>query len=142
MESRLEKCSFAAKSRLKKCNMLKRKIETVLQDWKKNPSRKPLFIKGVRQCGKTFSVLRFAEENYAHNVYIDFYEMEEAKAAFRGSKKVDDIVMYLTAMIPGVTSVPGETFLILDELQEWQDALTATKFFMTDGGYDVICTGF
>lgn len=52
--------------------MLKRKIETVLQDWKKNPSRKPLVIKGVRQCGKTFSVLRFAEENYAHNVYIDF----------------------------------------------------------------------
>ena len=66
------------KSRLKKCNMLKRKIETVLQDWKKNPSRKP--------------VQRFAEENYAYNVYIDFYEMEEAKAAFRGSKKVDDIV--------------------------------------------------
>ena len=80
------------KSRLKKCNMLKRKIETVLQDWKKNPSRKPLVIKGIRQCGKTFSVQRFAKENYAHNVYIDFYEMEEAKAAFRGSKKVDDIV--------------------------------------------------
>lgn len=33
------------KSRLEKCNMLKRKIETVLQDWKKNPSRKPLVIK-------------------------------------------------------------------------------------------------
>ena len=97
--------------------MLKRKIETVLQDWKKNPSRKPLVIKGVRQCGKTFSVQRFAEENYAYNVYIDFYEMEEAKAAFRGSKKVDDIVMYLTAMIPGATFVPGETCLILDELQ-------------------------
>lgn len=141
MESRLEKCSFAAKSRLKKCNMLKRKIETVLQDWKKNPSRKPLVIKGVRQCGKTFSVLRFAEENYAHNVYIDFYEMEEAKAAFRGSKKVDDIVMYLTAMIPGATFVPGETCLILDELQECPEARTALKFFKTDGRYDVICTG-
>ena len=80
------------KSRLKKCNILKPKVETVLQDGKKNPSRKPLVIKGVRQCGKTFSVQRFAEENYAHNVYIDFYEMEEAKATFRGSKKVDDIV--------------------------------------------------
>ena len=121
--------------------MLKRKIETVLQDWKKNPSRKPLVIKGVRQCGKTFSVLRFAEENYAHNVYIDFYEMEEAKAAFRGSKKVDDIVMYLTAMIPGATFVPGETCLILDELQECPEARTALKFFKTDGRYDVICTG-
>lgn len=87
-----------------------------------------------------FLVLRFAEENYAHNVYIDFYEMEEAKAAFRGSKKVDDIVMYLTAMIPGATFVPGETCLILDELQECPEARTALKFFKTDGRYDVICT--
>lgn len=41
--------------------MLKHKIETVLQDWKRNPSMKPLVIKGVRQCGKTFSVQRFVE---------------------------------------------------------------------------------
>lgn len=67
--------------------------------------------------------------------------MEEAKAAFRGSKKVDDIVMYLTAMIPGATFVPGETCLILDELQECPEARTALKFFKTDGRYDVICTG-
>lgn len=49
--------------------------------------------------------------------------------------------MYLTAMIPGATFVPGETCLILDELQECPEARTALKFFKTDGRYDVICTG-
>jgi len=121
--------------------MLKRKIESVLADWKAKPARKPLVIKGVRQCGKTFSVLRFAQENYAHTVYIDFFEQPEAKVAFQGSKKVEDIVMNLTAIVPGATFVPGQTCLILDELQECPEARTALKFFKTDGRYDVICTG-
>lgn len=42
--------------------MYKRKIETLLQEWKKQSKRKPLVIKGVRQCGKTSSVLAFAKE--------------------------------------------------------------------------------
>ena len=126
---------------MKKCNMLKRKIESVLRDWKNKPSRKPLVIKGVRQCGKTFSVREFAGENYANVVYIDFFEQPAAKVAFQGSKKVDDIVMNLTAIVPGATFVPGQTCLILDELQECPEARTALKFFKTDGRYDVICTG-
>lgn len=121
--------------------MLKRKIESVLKDWKNKPVRKPLVIKGVRQCGKTFSVRQFAGENYTHTVYIDFFEQPEAKVAFQGSKKVDDIVMNLTAIVPGATFIPGQTCLILDELQECPEARTALKFFKTDGRYDVICTG-
>ena len=37
--------------------MLKRKIELRLIEWKNTPNRKPLIIKGCRQCGKTYSVL-------------------------------------------------------------------------------------
>jgi hypothetical protein len=36
--------------------MLRRKIEEKLIAWKEDPEHKPLLIKGVRQCGKTFSV--------------------------------------------------------------------------------------
>ena len=31
--------------------MLKRKIEDRLTEWKNTPGRKPLIIKGCRQCG-------------------------------------------------------------------------------------------
>ena len=34
--------------------MLKRKIESVLVEWKTSGSKKPLVIKGIRQCGKTY----------------------------------------------------------------------------------------
>ena len=52
--------------------MLKRKIEQKLIDWKNTENRKPLIIKGCRQCGKTFSVLDFAKKNYKNVVYIGF----------------------------------------------------------------------
>ncbi len=39
--------------------MYKRKIENVLQSWLDDASHKPLVVKGVRQCGKTCSVMDF-----------------------------------------------------------------------------------
>ena len=55
--------------------MLKRKIEQKLIDWKNTENRKPLIIKGCRQCGKTFSVLDFAKKNYKNVVYLNFFEL-------------------------------------------------------------------
>ena len=43
--------------------MYKRKIESILLQWKAQSKRKPLIIKGVRQCGKTSSVQDFAQKN-------------------------------------------------------------------------------
>ena len=42
--------------------MYKRKIENVLQSWLDDASHKPLVVKGVRQCGKTSSVMDFAQK--------------------------------------------------------------------------------
>lgn len=33
--------------------MLHRKIETFLANWKDSKDKKPLVIRGIRQCGKT-----------------------------------------------------------------------------------------
>ena len=52
--------------------MLKWKMEKQLIAWKNSTNRKPLIIKGCRQCGKTFSVVKFAEENYENVVYLIF----------------------------------------------------------------------
>lgn len=52
--------------------MLKRKIETYLAKWKSSENRKPLVIKGIRQCGKTYIVQKFAEENYESVIYMNF----------------------------------------------------------------------
>ena len=122
--------------------MLKRKIETVLKTWKDTEGHKPLIIKGCRQCGKTFSVRQFARENYAHAIYLNFYENKGYSSVFSGSLEVDHLTMLISALLgPGAIFEAGKTVLILDEIQECPEARTALKFFAMDGRYDVIGTG-
>lgn len=121
--------------------MLKRKVEDALKAWKEEAGHKPIIIKGCRQCGKTFSVRKFAKENYANMVYLNFIENPDYMMAFEGSKKVDDITMNITAMMPEAIFESGETCLVLDEIQDCPAARSALKFFQIDGRYDVIATG-
>lgn len=121
--------------------MLKRKIETYLSEWKQSDNRKPLVIKGVRQCGKTYIVKKFAAENYPNVVYVNFILEPDKKAAFGGNLDVDTIVLNLSALIPGSRYVSGKTCIILDEIQECREARTALKSLHLDGRFDVIATG-
>lgn len=121
--------------------MLKRKIETFLAEWKKSEDKKPLVIKGIRQCGKTFIVRKFASENYENVVYMNFILEPDKKSAFSGNIDVDTIVLNLSALIKGSRFVTGKTCIILDEIQECKEARTALKSFHTDGRFDVIATG-
>lgn len=122
--------------------MLRRKIENKLLEWKNDPNRKPLIIKGCRQCGKTFSVKKFAEENYENIVYLNFFENNEFLSVFSGSLEPDYIIMMLSALMGNDASfVPNKTVLIFDEIQECPEARTSLKFFRMDNRFDVIGTG-
>lgn len=94
--------------------MLRRKIEDALLKWKNTPKHKPLIIKGCRQCGKTSSVLDFANKNYKNTVYLNFYENPDYAKIFSGSLETDNIVMLTSALLGNSAKfVPGETVLIL-----------------------------
>lgn len=121
--------------------MLKRKIEKYLASWKKSENRKPLVIKGVRQCGKTYIVQKFARENYGSVVYLNFILEPDKKSAFMGNLDVDTIILNLSALIQGSRFIDGDTCIILDEIQECREARTALKSFCADGRFDVIATG-
>ncbi len=121
--------------------MLKRKIETYLLEWKQSDNQKPLVIKGVRQCGKTYIVRRFAEDNYENVVYMNFILEPDKKSAFTGNLDVDTIILNLSALIPNCRFISGKTCIILDEIQECKEARTALKSFQIDGRFDVIATG-
>ena len=110
--------------------MLRRKIEKTLLDWKNTPNHKPLILKGCRQCGKTYSVLEFAKKNYAHTVYLNFFENPQFVSVFSGSLEVDNITMLLSALM-GQDAVfeSGKTLLVLDEIQP----LLVQADFLADG---------
>ncbi len=121
--------------------MYKRKIEKALLEWKEQSNRKPLVIKGCRQCGKTSSVMAFAKEHYQHVVYLDFHEHREYKAFFAGALDIDTLIMLISAGIKGAKFVAGKTCLVFDEIQDCPSARASLKFFKLDGRFDVICTG-
>ena len=121
--------------------MYKRKIENVLQLWLDDASHKPLVVKGVRQCGKTSSVVDFAQKHFKHVVYLDFREHPDYKKFFTPNLEVDSIIMRITAAMPKAEIEPGKTCFVFDEIQDCPKARSSLKYFHQDGRYDVMCTG-
>jgi len=124
-------------------NMLfERKINAIFEAWKAKANHHPIIVKGCRQCGKTYSVRKFANEHYKYVVYMDFFKHPELKAIFDGALDVDKLTRSITmAGVENAKFVAGETCLILDEIQDCPRARTSLKFFSMDGRYDVMCTG-
>ena len=121
--------------------MYKRKIENILQSWLDDVSHKPLVVKGVRQCGKTSSVMDFAQKHFKNVVYLDFREHPEYKKFFTPNLEVDAIVMRITAAMPDAEIEAGKTCFVFDEIQDCPRARGSLKYFHLDGRYEVICTG-
>ena len=121
--------------------MYKRKIENVFQSWLDTPSHKPLVVKGVRQCGKTSSVVDFAYKHFKHVVYLDFREHPDYKKFFTPNLEIDAIVMRITAAMPNVEIEDRETCFVFDEIQDCPRARGSLKYFYLDGRYEVMCTG-
>ena len=121
--------------------MLKRKIEKELYNWKMDKGHKPLIVKGLRQSGKSYSVLEFANKNYANVIYINFQTNEDYKKIFENNLDVENLKMQISAYFTDAKFEEGKTIIILDEIQECSRARLALKFFKLDGRYDVIATG-
>ena len=120
---------------------LKRKIDAFLAEWKANPDRKPLIVKGPRQVGKTESIKRFGDMNYQSVITINFVEEPKYKMITADGYKADDIIRNISRMDPSKRFIEGETLIFFDELQEFPEIATALKFFKIDGRFDVICSG-
>lgn len=120
---------------------LRRKIDTFLSEWKCDPERKPLIVKGPRQVGKTESIRRFGAGHYEHVVEINFVEEPKYKMITVDGYKADDIIKNISRIDPSKQFVEGKTLIFFDELQEFPEIATTLKFFCQDGRFDVICSG-
>ena len=121
--------------------LLKRKIDSFLLNWKNDPNKKPLIVKGARQIGKTRSIEWFAHKNYKSVIQINFVEQPKYKSIFDDGFEVDRILKNISFLNPNFTFIPRDTLLFFDELQACPNCATALKFFKLDGRYDVICSG-
>lgn len=121
--------------------LLRRKIDGFLEEWKRDPERFPLIVKGARQVGKTASVRQFGKTHYANFVEINFLLQKQYRDIFDSGFEVDAILRNITLHDPGLEFVPHETLIFFDELQACPNCATSLKSFRQDGRYDVICSG-
>ena len=120
---------------------LRRKIDQYFVDWKNNPNRMPLVVKGSRQIGKTASIVHFAETNYKSFVNINFAVETKYKTIIEDGYDVDSIVANISRIDTTKKFIPGKTLILFDELQDFPEIATSLKFFCIDKRYDVICSG-
>ncbi len=109
--------------------------------WKEKTNRKPLILKGVRQCGKTYLLKTFGRQCYADTAYFNFEETESLKTLFETDYDVNRILFELGLTL-GRTIQRGTTLIIFDEIQECGRAITALKYFCENAPeYHIVCAG-
>ena len=121
--------------------MLKRKFYDKLLDWKKKANKKPLFVRGARQIGKTYIIDYFGKTNYSSYIYINFLENSEYKRIFDGALNAATIYSRMSLMIQSARFTENDTLIFLDEIQECGNARTALKFLAQDARYDIVVSG-
>lgn len=122
-------------------DLLKRKVDKYLIEWKNNSERKPLIIKGARQIGKTESIRNFAKNNYKSVIEINFVLQKQYKYIFDDGFEIDTIIKNISLINPNLEFIPHNTLIFFDELQDCINCATSLKSFNQDGRYDVICSG-
>jgi len=120
---------------------MKRDIELRLHDWKHSDRRKPLILRGARQVGKTWSLKSFGEQHYKQVAYLNFEEMPIASQLFQADLTPQRIVTEISLLLD-INIIPGDTLIILDEIQACSAALNSLKYFFEHANqYHVAAAG-
>lgn len=120
---------------------IQRNIDVELLEWKNNPMRKPLLLRGARQVGKSSAVRHFGKE-FKYFAEVNFERHKAVKTFFQGDIDIRLIAQKIAKYI-NVPIEEGETLLFLDEIQECPEAIMALRFFKEDyPELHVIAAGF
>lgn len=107
---------------------MRRKIELKLLEWKASSERKPLLLNGARQVGKTYILEWFGQNHFKNWVRVNLAQNASMVQTFEGDLKAPRIIEAIEASY-GIKIVPGETLIILDEIQKSGRALMSLKMF-------------
>ncbi|MBQ7679245.1 MAG: ATP-binding protein [Butyrivibrio sp.] len=119
---------------------MKRTIFNELIAWKSSPDRKPLIIDGARQVGKTWVIKEFGSHEYKNMAYINCDRTVEMKSLFYDFD-VKRLIRSFSS-ISNTTISPETTLIVLDEIQETPQGITALKYFSEDAPeYHIIVAG-
>lgn len=105
-----------------------RSLMSALVAWKEGPRRKPLILNGARQVGKTWLLREFGRLHFSNVAYVSLDNDVQACSLFRYGYDTKRIISGLS-LITGEDIVPGETLVVIDEIQSEPKAITSLKYF-------------
>lgn len=129
---------------------LRRQVYDSLLAWKAQPNRSTLEISGARQVGKTYLVNKFADEQYAHKIYINLLDFsgelfleryEELRNDIRNGLSCDNPVHELIKRYRKNFVDSEDTIIIIDEIQESAAIYNRIREFTRLLKSDFIITG-
>jgi len=107
---------------------MKRDFIDNLIKWAEGPRRRPLVLSGARQVGKTWLLNEFGRSHYAKTAYLNFDRNEPLQRVFDGRFDKRKIISELE-LETNVRITPGDTLVILDEIQVCGNALSSLKYW-------------
>ena len=120
---------------------MKRLLSAELNKWRQKSNRKPLVLKGVRQCGKTWLLREFGKQYYPDVATFNFEENPALCSIFDQDLDAKRILLEL-GIVRGKAIQPEKTLIILDEIQACGKALTSLKYFRENAPeYHIVCAG-
>lgn len=107
--------------------IFKRNAAEYLKDWKENPNRKPLLIRGARQVGKTTLVQQFSRI-YGQKIFLNL-EKNAHRELFENNDDVREIIDILSLRYSLSDIKEKCTLLFIDEIQESTAAIKQLRYF-------------
>lgn len=112
-----------------------------LKNWKNSQFRKPLILTGARQVGKTYVLKEFGKKEFKNVAYVNCDNNPDVRSLFDEDYDMKKVLMIIGA-ITKQPIVPGETLIILDEIQELPRGLSSLKYFCEEiPEYHVVVAG-
>ena len=106
---------------------IERDIDSYLYNWKNENRRKPLLLRGVRQCGKTSAVRNLAKK-FDSYIEINLEKQISLHSLFEGDIDISNILISIE-LESQTQIVAGKTLIFIDEIQACPRAITALRYF-------------
>ena len=102
-------------------------LQNLIQ-WKENPRRMPLIVRGPRQVGKSYLIEEFGKQFFRQHFTLNFELSPHLKNCFNDLDPVQILNQIELTMGISIINEPS-TLLFLDEIQECPQAILALRYF-------------
>lgn len=121
--------------------MLKRKIQTYIEQYLTSNSNKMLVIDGARQIGKSFIIREVGSRLFSNFIEVNFAKDKNGPKVFAEANTIEKFYFQLSTIAGEKMHEKANTLVFLDEIQAYPHMLTMVKFLMEDDRFTYIASG-